>query len=323
MADLPAPASPAGQAALSDFVEAAEKYANASRAEATRRGYATSLRDFRTWGGQIPTSGDDLAAYLIDRAESGTSVATLAQRLAAIRAAHRETDAPPPDSQAFRSIWAGIRRANGKPPTVKAALQIDDLRRVLAAIPDNLKGKRDRALLLVGFGAALRRSELAALELEGGYGSAVLAFVPEGLEIRLGRSKADQEGRGETIGIPLGSEPLTCATGAVRAWLAAAGIEDGPIWRHVRKNGKLGPPRAITDQVVADVVKTAVKRVGLNPSDFAGHSLRAGLITSAAVNDAPPDVIMRQARHRKFDVTQRYIREATRFTRNAAKIAGL
>jgi site-specific recombinase XerD len=327
MSEPPIPATVMAAAPrLRELVAAAEAYADNGHATNTRRGYDADLRHFEAWcaghgGTAFPASGDVLATYLAAHAGSD-KVATLAHRLAAIRAAHAAAGWPPPDSARLEAVWRGIRRAHGRPPDGKAALMIDDLRRVLAALPDTLAGKRDRALLLVGFAGALRRSELAALELDGSGAPVTLAFVREGLEIRLARSKADQEGAGAVVGIPLGREPATCGATAVTAWLEAAGISSGPVFRAIDRHGRVGED-GLCARTVARVVKSAVQRVGFDPDAFAGHSLRAGLITSAAVADAPPDVIQRHARHARWDTTQRYVRAGQRFTRNAAGMAGL
>lgn len=312
--------------ALLELIEAAGAYARQDRAEATRRAYDGRWRHFEAWATSkglphAPTTGDVLALYLSAFAPTD-AVSTLAQRMAAIRAVHSEAGWPAPDSPGLKRVWAGIRRAHGRPAAAKAALMLPELRRILDALPDTLAGKRDRALLLVGFGAALRRSELAGIELAGSDAPVTLAFVSEGLEIHIARAKGDQEGRGVVLGIPNGREPATCAAAAVRAWLEAADIKAGPIFRSVTRAGKLGAG-AITPQVVALVVKAAAERAGLDPAALAGHSLRAGLITSAAVNDAAPDLLMAHARHARFDTTRKYIRAGQRFTRNAAAVAGL
>lgn len=325
--DLPALIGPAFLSPrLRELAEAAGDYARNDKAANTRRNYDSDVRSFEAWAAAegvpgLPASGDTLALYLTAQAPSA-SVATLAHRLAAIRAAHKAEGWPAPDSPMLHRVWGGIRRAHGKPRLTKAPLLLDDLRRVLAAIPDTLTGKRDRALILVGFAGALRRSELAALELEGGEGPLILAFVPEGLEVRIGRAKADQDGIGAVVAIPIGRDPTTCATAAVRVWLEAAGIKSGPVFRRMRRWGAVGSS-GITPPVVALVVKAAVERVGLDPAAFAGHSLRAGLATAAAVNDAAPDVLMNHMRHASYGTTLGYIRDAQKFTRNAADIAGL
>jgi site-specific recombinase XerD len=313
-------------APLAELVSQAHVYADASMAANTRRAYAADWRDFEGWCAShgarpLPAHPDALALYLTERAGL-LSVATLARRLAAIRAAHTVADLALPSSPSLTRIWAGIRRTHGRPARGKAALVIEDLRRVLEAMPpDTLRGRRDRTLLLVGFGAALRRSELASLSLDA-TAHARAVFVPAGLEIHLDRAKADQEGDGAVVAIPLGSRPETCAATALRAWLDKSGIKAGAIFRRIDRGSRLGKD-AITPQTVAAIVKTAARRVGLDANALAGHSLRAGLATSAADAETTPAVLMAHMRHARFETTQRYIRAADRFRKNAASLAGL
>jgi site-specific recombinase XerD len=312
---------------VAQLAESARDYADAGMAANTRRAYAGDWRDFDGWCADmgvtsLPASAETVALYLTDRATS-VSVATLGRRLAAIRTAHKTADAPVPTSGALTQVWAGIRRSHGRPPAPKRAMLLDDVRKAVQAMPNTLAGKRDRALLLVGFGGGLRRSELAAIEIEGpDAGPVRLRFVGGGLEIHLHRSKADQEGRGAVVAIPHGSRLDSCPVQAVKAWLADATIKAGPVFRGVDRWGTVGGT-AITPYAVALVVKAAAERIGLDAEAFAGHSLRAGLATSAAANDAPAHVIMQHMRHARFETTKRYIREGERFTRNAASMAGL
>ena len=220
-------------------------------------------------------------------------------------------------------MWAGIRRTHGRPPAQKRVLVADDVRRAVAAMPNSLQGLRDRALVLVGFGAALRRSELVSLELDGpGAGGSRIRVVAGGLEVHLDRSKADPEGHGAVIAIPHGQRLDTCAVRALEAWVKAAGITSGPIFRPVNRWGQVAA-KAMTDHGAALVVKSAAERIGLDPDAFEGHSLRAGLATAAAANDASAEIIMRHMRHARFDTTRRYIRQGEQFKRNAAGMAGL
>jgi integrase len=191
-------------------------------------------------------------------------------------------------------------------------------RRALAVLPDNLLGCRDRALLLVGFAAALRRSELASLEVAPRDGvPGWIEESAEGLTIYIARSKTDQTGEGDAIGIPYGSSSETCPVRAYKNWIQRSGIMAGSAFRPITRHGRIGN-KAMTDKTVARVVKRAIIRAalgdGLAPQEatalaakFGGHSLRAGLATSAAMNDAPCHAIQRQLRHTRFDTTTRYI----------------
>jgi hypothetical protein len=169
----------------------------------------------------------------------------------------------------------------------------------------------------------LRRSELTAIELEGeGAGPVRVRLVAGGLEIMIDRSKGDQTGEGAVVGIPFGMNPETCPVIALQAWLEASGITSGPVFRSINRWGGMGP--SLSANMVARIVKAGAGRIGLDPKAFAGHSLRSGLATSAALSgQADALTIQRHLRHAKGDTTARYIRDGERFRVNAAAAAGL
>ena len=179
---------------------------------------------------------------------------------------------------------------------------------MIDALPPDLSGMRDRALILVGFGAALRRSELVALHVEH------VAWHARGIIVLVARSKADQDGRG--VEVPIHAAPGSlCPVAALRAWLDAARIIDGPLFRSVSRWGHVGRD-ALHARHVAEVVKRAAKRVGLDPRSLAGHSLRAGFATTAASVGAHMGEIARVTRHNSDGMLRRYIRAGTMFDRD-------
>ena len=149
-----------------------------------------------------------------------------------------------------------------------------------------------------------------------------LEFTAEGLKALIRHSTTDQEGEGQRIGIAFGMNEATCPVRAVQAWLAAAGITEGSVFRHVDRHGKVKSER-LGDRAVTLVVKRYARPAGLAPEKYAGHSLRAGLVTQAAINQVPAIVIMRQTRHKSSDMLRRYIRETTLFRDNASARVGL
>jgi len=326
------PARDLAPAATGDEVQrlaaAVAEYADAALAASTRRAYESGWRHFVNWCAQarlaeLPADPRTVAAYLAAYADRLT-VATLSQRLAAIRWKHLAEDLAEPDSAILRDVWAGIRHMRGRPPNKKRAMIVADLRKVLQRMPATTAGLRDRALILVTFAGAFRRSEISGLMLEDRKslsGGARLRFVAGGAEILLPRSKTDQSGRGRTVAIPHGKTKL-CAIAALKTWLEHAGISSGPVFRPVDRHQRIAA-RAISPAVVADVVKRSAERAGLDPEVFAGHSLRSGFITQAAANGAEIDLIMRQSGHVKTDTVMGYIRDAELFTRNAASKVGL
>jgi integrase len=187
---------------------------------------------------------------------------------------------------------------------------------MMGALAPGIAGMRDRALLLVGFAGAFRRSELVALNIED------LEFREEGLLVALRRSKTDQERAGRTIGIPAGSDSTTCPCRGLRAWVEAAGLTRGSLFRAVDRRGRVSE-RRLSDRAVALVVKRYALAIGRDPNEFAGHSLRAGLVTSAALAGASETSIMAQTGHHSPDMVRRYVRIRSVFLENAAAKVGL
>jgi integrase len=187
---------------------------------------------------------------------------------------------------------------------------------MLDKLPATRVGLRDRAVLLLGFAGAFRRSELVSLDV------ADLEFSSAGLIVTLRKSKTDQKGAGRRIGIPYGSTEGTCPVRAVQAWLETARISDGPVFRPLDRFQRVQTTR-LSDKAVALIVKRRAKAVGLDPTRYAGHSLRAGLATSAAAAGASERVIMSQTGHRSADMVRKYIREGSLFTANPAGMVGL
>ena len=298
-------------------VAAVKSYAAAEKAEATRRAYRSDFDMFGTWCRArrdvepLGVSPDTVAAYLASQASVGVRPSTLSRRLAAISYAHGlKGMASPAVHEAVRAVMRGIRRKEGAALVQKAPATAERVEAMLKAIPaDTLAGKRDRALLLFGFAGAFRRSELVALEVSD------LVFEPEGVRVMIRRSKADQEGQGQEVAILRGTKLRPVA--ALSTWLAAAGIEGGPVFRAVNRHGGVGS--ALTGQSVALVVKRWADAAGLDPAAFGGHSLRSGFLTSAA--DAGADVLrmMEVSRHKRVETVQGYVRRVGLFKGHAGE----
>jgi integrase len=260
---------------------------------------------------------ETIATYITSMAESGKKTATIQRHLATIAAAHKaQGAADPTKNEAVRQVFAGIKRTHGSAQTGRLPLLTVDLRAMIQAIPQNLLGLRDRLILLLGYAGAFRRSELVALTVDD------LSYVADGVTITIRRSKTDQDGAGQIVGIPHGHHEETCPVLALQRWLEAAGITEGPIFRNVNRHGRLGTS-ALTNKVVALVVKRSAERVGLDPTKLGGHSLRAGLATQAAINGIADRTIMRQTRHKSHAVFSRYVRDTSLYRNNAAGSVGL
>jgi integrase len=297
-------------------------YADGSKADATWRAYRSDWRCFTRWcveqGRQpLPAAPETVALYLEAHAEL-RAIATLQRRLSSIAQHHQAAGHPSPTHHPMvKVVWEGIRRTHGRPQRAVAPATTDVIRAMVATLDSGrLIGVRDRALLLLGFAGAFRRSELVSLDV------ADIVDCEEGLRVTLRRSKTDQEGRGYTKGIPYGSNPATCPVRAWRAWLEASGITDGPAFRSVDRHGRLGAAR-LADKTVALVVKRTIAAAGLDPADYSGHSLRAGLATAAALAGLNELAIMEQTGHKSTDMVRRYIRHGRLFHNNAAAAVGL
>lgn len=291
-----------------DDIALVRSYLTAALSKNTLRSYRNDLKQFFAWGGTIPASPEMVATYLARHAEKQTP-ATLSRRLVAISWAHGVKDLPSPTrSQLVKATIQGIRRKKGRPSKQATPLLKADVLRLVKGL-QGLRGKRDKAMLLVGFAAAFRRSELVSLDVSD------LEFVAEGIVIRLRRSKTDQEGKGREIAIPyIGRRYCPCR--ALQAWLRDSGIEEGAIFRRVDKAEQVLPAR-LSAQSVGGVIKRLAEEAGLDPALYSGHSLRAGFATSAAKAGAPAASIRAQTGHKSDAMLQRYIRYSELFSENA------
>ncbi|MCC6443565.1 MAG: tyrosine-type recombinase/integrase [Armatimonadetes bacterium] len=333
MPEAPTPQTPAiqiirpeGEQALperwSALTEQAREYLKHSKAKNTRRAYRSDWEDFVGWCRHhqvesLPATPETIVLYLTDCA-IGLKTSTLQRRLASISQAHQTAEFDTPTQHpAVRAVWQGIKREKGVAMQGKEPALTADIRCMIEYLPEGkLIAIRDRCLLLLGFAGAMRRSELVGLDVED------IADTQAGLVVTIRRSKTDPEGAGRQIGIPYGSTPLTCPVRAYRDWRAASGIETGPLFRGMNRHGHLISNR-LSDQVVAKVVKRALKAAGREADRFAGHSLRAGLATQAAENGVPERVIQEQTGHKSLLILRRYIRQGSLFQENAASKVGL
>lgn len=319
-----AQAEPATTSALTSLQDQARDYARASKAENTLRAYRSGLADFQAWCeahgvSWLPAAPASVALYATSLAQAGKKVATIQLRIAAISQAHQLAGhVPSPTSHPeVRTTLKGIRRSLGTAMQGKTPLVSEELRRAVSVQgPTPLAAARDRLILLLGFAGALRRSELAALNVED------VEETGDGLLVQLRRSKTDQEAAGEARGIPFGQHPASCPVRALRAWLQVSGIISGPLLRPINRHGQLLRGR-LSGQSVASVVQRVCDRAGLDSSRYGGHSLRAGLATSAAAGGASERSIMRQGGWKSERIARGYIRRATVFEENAAAYCGL
>lgn len=337
---LPAPLSRDGDRTLGPVWDAladrAAHYATRARGDGTRRTYRSAWTHFCQWCdslGRTPLGGDpDLVAmYIVRRADDGLAVSSIRVALAAIRTAHQLAGVGLDLSQPrFRMTLEGVVRSRGVRPTRQAAPAVSDvLGKMLAALPspDSPLGIRNRTMLLLGFGAALRRSELVGLRLGD------VQLVPgRGLTVLVQRSKTDQHGRGQQVAIWANpANPLACPAASLERWLTvrqtapdilecfgADARDTVPLFCGMSKAGRLSGA-ALSDKAVARLVKTAAAVAGLDPERYSGHSLRAGLATAAGDQGAGLADLMRQTRHKSTEVALGYLRPAELWRNNVTE----
>lgn len=318
---------------LEELSRRAALYATRARGDGTRRAYRTAWRHFSAWcdslgRAPLPADADTLAMYVVRRADDGLAVSSLRVALAAIKTAHQlagqSLDLRHPR---IAMVFEGITRSKGIRPRRQATPAVPGaLRLMLAACagPATPLGARDRAMLLLGFGAALRRSELVGLAIGD------VAPVPgRGLMLTVRRSKTDQQGRGQQVAVWANTaEPTFCPAAAFHAWLAfrrhapdlagAASDSERPLFCGLTKAGRLTGAK-LSDKAVVRLVKQAAEDAGLDPTLYSGHSLRAGLATAAGDTGAGLAELMRQTRHRSTEVALGYLRPADLWRNNVTE----
>jgi integrase len=310
LARLPEGQKPPGpQAALA--MAKSKAYQAAADAPATLRAYTADLSNFKAWceahGFEpMPASPETVGAYLA-AAGLGYALPTLRRRVAAIARAHRIAKHPLDTRHpAIRETLRGIARTHGEPARRSAALTTVEIRRLAEVCGDDLASLRDRALLLVGFAGALRRSELVGLDVTD------IRTTPSGLRLMIPRSKTDAAGEGAEVGITRGNQAETCPVRALRAWLRAAKIADGPVFRRVTQWGTIGKRRLHPDAVRQILIRRAAVAgiQGTLQEPVTPHGMRAGFITTAYGSGVPDEEIMGHTRHRSLNTMRSYIRRA-------------
>jgi integrase len=291
--------------------------AGRKRSGATRRAYRADWADFAAWCGAagrgcLPASADTAGLYLVDLARRGRLPSTIARRASAIGGAHLAAGHASPITPDVRELLAGLRRKLGAAPRhAKAAVSVEALQAMLQAAQPDLVGVRDRAIILLGFASGLRRSELAALQLSD------VTVQREGVVLHVARSKTDQEGAGRVLGVHRGKRAATDPVRVLDAWIVERGRWAGPLFcavvRRRKDRGVTVERVALSGEAIGRVVKEAARRAGLDPAQYAGHSLRAGCATAGAANGAPELAIMARTGHKSLGMLGRYVRHGSVF----------
>ncbi|PWK27529.1 site-specific recombinase XerD [Arcicella aurantiaca] len=282
----------------------------------TQRAYKADLKNFNEWcdaNGQValPASPETLAGYVAHLADN-CKWATINRRLAAISKLHQlQNLETPTQNRVFRTVMEGIKRANGIRQKQAPAFKLNKLKSMLREIETDSNAKlRDKALLLLGFTGAFRRSELVALNVED------LQFTEEGLIVSMKKSKTNQYGDYEEKAIFYSPEAILCPIRTLQSWIQRLEKNTDALFVRVRKGDKITEDR-LTDKTVNDLVKTYLGE------EFSAHSLRASFITIAKINGADDSEIMRQSKHKTSAMIQRYTRIEDIKQHNAAMKLGL
>jgi integrase len=300
---------PTARAALA--LAKSQAYQDAADAPATLRAYAADLANFEAWCGKhglppMPATPEIVGAYLAAAGE-GYAMPTLRRRVAAIARACGVAGHPLDTKHpAVRETLRGIARTHGGRSRRAAALTTTEIRKLSRACGADLAGARDRALFLLGFAGALRRSELVGLDV------AHVTWTGDGLTLLIERSKTDQEAEGAEIAIPRGRSDETCPVAALQSWLAAAEITAGPLFRKVNRGGMVETARLSPDAVRQILLKRAAQAglQGTLAEPVSPHGLRAGFVTTAYRNGVPDEEIMGHTRHRSLTTMRSYVRRA-------------
>ena len=310
---------PEGQ--LGDEIAAARGYRAQAKAANTLRAYASDWCQFEGWCDErglepLPARPEAVATYLAALALTGKADSTIGRHLAAIGWKHRQDGLVAPTARDRRMViadtLAGIRREQrARPSGRKAAISATQLNAMLVqAEGEGSRSIRDRAILALGMAAALRRSELVALELRD------LKWVDEGLRLTVRVSKTDQDGEGQVIAVPSGRKLKPVER--LKAWLAVRGSGAGPLFTQIDPQGRR-TDLAMSDRSIARLIQKYAARAGLDPEAVAGHSLRAGFLTEASRSGATLAKMQEVSRHKKVEVLLNYVRSAELFEDHAGE----
>jgi site-specific recombinase XerD len=275
-------------------------------AEATERAYAGDWSDFESFcrraGRRLPATAETLELYLVDAAGRGHSIWTLRRRITGIRAVHRALGHRPPETEGARKVLLELAREGHGAAQPKRAVTAVEIRAMANACTNAPRGLRDRALLLLGFSAGLRRSELVGLDLVD------VSFQRAGVELAIRRSKTDQKRDGRVVAVWTGKTAATCPVRALQRWMKARGSKPGPLftgWQGIRRLDS-----RLDGQSVAKIVRKVAAEAGIDAGRLAGHSLRAGCVTAAIQSGASLPAVMERTGHKSLAMLQQYYRPA-------------
>ncbi len=302
------------------LTEKVKGYVLNAKSKETRRGYRSDWNQFELWCKEknlrsMPADVSTIAAYLSDLANI-KKVATIQRRLVSIKQAHSAAGYPIyRNNSLITETVKGIKKTHGAPQRAKTPLLTKDIHSMILNLGDDLQGTRDKAILLLGYTGAFRRSELVAFNVDD------LNFKFEGIEVLVRRSKTDQEGKGQVVPIPYGSNPITCPVRAIQKWIERSNIVEGPLFRAINKHAQISAIGMCSASVGVIVKRNDF--VMKSDGDYSAHSLRAGFCTQVAANGVTDTQGMRHSRHTNFNTWRKYVRLATIWQDSAATKLGL
>ena len=297
--------------------EKSKKRLKKSKSDNTLKAYEADWNDFSAWCkynalADLPAEAETIVNYINDLADDAKAN-TVSRRVSAISENHIAAGFQaenPARSGLVRSALDAIRREKGTMQRGKSPILMEDIEELaLCSAADDIVSLRDKALLFLGFAGAFRRSELVNIQVED------LTFSAEGLIVLITQSKGDQFGEGNYVAIPYAPWEEICPVTAVQHWLEVSGLHKGPLFRPFKRNKELRQAQ-LSDKSVALIVKKYIALSGLDPADFAGHSLRRGFATSAAQHNVDEYTIMKQTRHKSEKMVRRYIEQGNMFKHN-------
>ncbi len=310
------PIEPSEQVAKTELMhqEITSVYLTAATSPNTRQGYKADINDFLNWGGVLPASLESVVRYLEAKATE-VNPRTLIRRMAALRQWHSlQKMEDPTQDPLVKKMLKGIARIHGEPKRPAPAMRLNDLDAILQSL-DQVTPMviRDRAILLLGFFGAFRRSELVGLSWEQ------VEFVSDGMLIHLSRSKTDQLGEGALVAIPFGNEKR-CPVRALLDWRKASQRSLGAIFCGFTRHGRL-KTKAITSHQLNHRIRFLAKNASLtHPERYSAHSLRRGFATESARLGASMPAIQRHGRWKSTKTVLEYIEAGRQFADSAVNV---
>lgn len=299
---------------------------DASKSDSTRRAYAMDWQRFVSWTDQmgyncLPANPETVALFLAAMNETSKKPSTIIRAATVISQAHKLADMESPtNSPIVKGVLKGIRRTRGVATKKARPITIDELRKINDSFLPYMKDKRNKSLILLGWCAALRRSEIVQINVDD------IEFVESGMVLTVRKSKTDQEAKGQKIGIPYGKYPEFCPVNATKKWIELNRIENGPLYFGLGNgNARLwythiGDRQRLNARTVNSILIDCARNAGLSLKDISGHSLRSGFITAAASAGVPEYKIQLHSRHRSVAVLRGYIRESSLFQENILSV---